>query len=116
MVITSVSTDNHYNRVFILYLLLFTLEDMIVAQGPIIPVPAHWDPMSRSDVVPRRWLQLTGQAPEEGWLLQPGRRRPGWLGGECGAGFGVGAALLSRRSKRFPVLPCLHMGEEHGKS
>lgn len=38
MVITSVSIDNHYNGAFILYLLPFTLEDVIVSrdQQPVI--------------------------------------------------------------------------------
>lgn len=34
--------------------------------SPIIPVPAHRDPTRRSDVVPRRRVQLMGRALEEG--------------------------------------------------
>lgn len=85
-------------------------ENVIVSQGPIIPVPAHWDPTSSSDVVPRRGLQPTRNAPEE--VLAPAARRGGlgWLGGERGAGFGVGTALLNRRSKHFSALPCLYVG------
>ena len=48
--------------------------------SPIIPVPAHWHPTSRSDVVPRRWLQPTERAPEEGLAPAARRGRLGWLG------------------------------------
>lgn len=52
MVITSVSINNHCNRVFMLYLLLFTPEDCVPGSA-VIPVPAQQGLVNRSDAVPR---------------------------------------------------------------
>lgn len=50
-----------------------------------------------------------GKAPEES--------KGYWAGWEANTvWFGVGAALLSRRSKHFPELSCLQVGEEPEKS
>lgn len=61
--------------------------------------------MHRRDIVPRRWVKLPRRARDTGLAR---RQEQSW--------FGVEGALLSRRSRYFPELPCLQVGGEPEKS
>lgn len=64
-VLTSVSTDTHYNRVFILCLLLLTLEDTIVSQAQQSnnSCPCALGPREQERCYPEEMSPADGESP-----------------------------------------------------